>query len=80
VAVVQTVTTTEAKAQLHALLDAVAAGETVTITRRGRAVAVLSAPEEQPRRFGFLAGEVSVPDDFDEPLDDDELVLWEGDD
>lgn len=75
---VTTVTTTEAKAHLHALLDQVAGSATVTITRRGRAVAVLSAPEEPPRRFGYLAGKVSVPDDFDEALDEDELALWQG--
>jgi prevent-host-death family protein len=33
---------TEAKANLSKLLDCVEAGETVTITRRGRAVAVVS--------------------------------------
>lgn len=74
----QTVTTTGAKAKRHALLDRVAAGDAVTITRHGRAVAVLSAPAAQPRRFGILAGQIAVPDDFDEPLDDDELARWEG--
>jgi prevent-host-death family protein len=34
----------EAKTHLPALLDRVAAGETITITRRGTPVAVLSAP------------------------------------
>lgn len=36
----------QAKAQLSALLDAVEAGEDVEITRRGRAVARLTAPEQ----------------------------------
>lgn len=76
--VVTTVTTTEAKARLHALLDEVAAGESVTITRHGTPVAVLSAPADPPRRFGLLAGRISAPDNFDDPLDDDELFLWEG--
>lgn len=73
----KTVTTTDAKARLHELLDTVAAGENVTITRHGKAIAVLSAPDTQPRRFGLLAGQISAPDDFDEPLDEDELARWE---
>jgi len=36
----------QAKAQLSALLDAVEAGEDVEITRRGRPVARLTAPEQ----------------------------------
>lgn len=36
----------QAKAQLSALLDAVEAGEDVEITRRGRVVARLTAPEQ----------------------------------
>jgi prevent-host-death family protein len=39
----------EAKAHLSALIDRVAAGETVRITRRGKPVAVLSATEA-PRK------------------------------
>lgn len=76
--VVTIVTTTEAKARLNALLDEVAAGESVTITRHGTPVAVLSAPADPPRRFGLLAGRISAPDDFNDPLDLDELALWEG--
>jgi len=75
---VNTVTTTEAKARLHALLDDVAAGDSVTITRHGRAVAVLTAPGDTARHFGLLAGVVSAPADFDDPLDDEELALWDG--
>lgn len=39
----------EAKAHLSALIDRVAAGETVRITRRGKPVAVLTAAEA-PRK------------------------------
>jgi prevent-host-death family protein len=45
----RTVSLAEAKAHLSQLLDSVAAGEEVTITRHGRAVAKVSAPE-QPRQ------------------------------
>ncbi|MGH1565736.1 type II toxin-antitoxin system Phd/YefM family antitoxin [Mumia sp. DW29H23] len=39
-----TITMSEARAQLAALLDRVEAGEEITITRHGRAVARLSPP------------------------------------
>ena len=40
----------EAKTHLSALLDAVAQGETITITKRGRPVARLVPPETPDRR------------------------------
>lgn len=70
-------TTTQAKAELHALLDDVAAGEDVTITRHGHVVAVLRRPDNLPRRYGRFAGRVSVRDDFDEPLDPADLAFWQ---
>jgi len=39
----------EAKTHLAALLDAVAAGEQITITRHGRPVARLVPPDDQAR-------------------------------
>jgi antitoxin (DNA-binding transcriptional repressor) of toxin-antitoxin stability system len=47
----QTVSVAQAKAHLSALLDAVAAGEEVVITRRGRPAARLKA--EQPAEPDF---------------------------
>ncbi len=32
----------------------------------------------QPRRFGLAAGEFVVPDDFDDPLPEDILRIFEG--
>ncbi|TCZ56772.1 type II toxin-antitoxin system Phd/YefM family antitoxin [Roseicella aquatilis] len=52
----QDVSVAEAKARLSALLDAVEAGEEVTITRHGRPVARLVGPRP-PRRAG---GELAV--------------------
>ncbi|HWC22273.1 MAG TPA: type II toxin-antitoxin system prevent-host-death family antitoxin [Flexivirga sp.] len=72
----KTVPTTEAKAKLNALLAAVAAGETVTITSHGRPVAVLTKAEEPSRKLGQFAGVISVSDDFDAPMGEDELALW----
>lgn len=44
-----TVSLAEVGAHLEALLDRVAAGDTVTITRHGRAVARLTAVRNEPR-------------------------------
>ena len=55
----------QAKAQLSTLLDAVEAGEDVEITRRGRAVARLTAPEKAADLSfdlnAFLAAATSQP-------------------
>jgi prevent-host-death family protein len=64
----KTVSSTEAKAQLDALLAEVErTGSPVTITSRGRPVAVLSALRPRPRSFGQLPNMV-IGADFDEPL------------
>jgi len=58
----------DAKTQLSKLIDQAANGESVVIAKAGTPVARLvpidaPAPAQQ-RRVGFLAGEISVPDDF----------------
>lgn len=45
----------EAKTHLSALLDEVARGETIIITRRGRPVARLTAPEAPDRETAVTA-------------------------
>jgi prevent-host-death family protein len=63
-----TVNIHEAKTHLSKLVDRVANGETVVIARAGKPlvrVSALDAPAE-PRRLGFLTGEIAVPDDFDD--------------
>ena len=72
----KTVTTTEAKAKFNALLTEVASGQTVTITNHGRPVAVLSKAEPPTWRLGRFAGLVTIPDDFDAPMSEDDLALW----
>lgn len=73
----KTVTSTEAKARLNAILAEVErTGAPVTITNHGRPVAVLSPAQTQPRTFGQLPN-VDVPRSFDDPLPDDELAAWE---
>jgi len=48
----------------------------ITITNHGRPVAVLSPAQATPRTFGQLPN-LLVPNTFDDPLPDDELVAWE---
>jgi prevent-host-death family protein len=74
-----TVTSTEAKNRLNALLaDIERTGQSVTITNHGRPVAKLVPVQPVPRRFGQLP-KLLVPNDFDEPLPESELARWEGD-
>ncbi|OMC37025.1 prevent-host-death protein [Mycobacterium sp. GA-1841] len=74
----RTITSTEAKAKLNALLAEVeATGVPVTITSRGRRVAVLSPVGPRGRTFGQLP-DFDIPEDFDEPLPPGELEAWDG--
>ena len=72
----KTLTSTEAKAKLNALLADLPHTGAVIITSHGEPVAVLSPYVDTPRRFGQLPT-LTVPDDFDEPLPDSELAAWE---
>jgi prevent-host-death family protein len=74
---VKTITSTEAKTRLNALLAEVEqSGVSVTITNHGRPVAVLSPTRSRPRDFGQLPNLV-VPEDFDDALPAAELAAWE---
>jgi len=62
-----TVNIHQAKTQLSKLVDRAAKGEPFVIAKAGKPlvkVARLDAPAA-PRRLGFLAGEIAVPEDFD---------------
>jgi prevent-host-death family protein len=62
-----TVNIREAKDQLSKLVERAAKGETFVIAKAGKPlvrVSALKAPRA-PRRLGFLAGQISVPQDFD---------------
>jgi len=68
----------EAKTHLSSLLDDVAAGEEILITRRGEPAARLVALSiGAPRVFGVDRGRFVIPEDFDAPLDDDVLNTFE---
>jgi prevent-host-death family protein len=65
----QTVNIHKAKTQLSKLVEQAAKGESFIIAKAGKPmvkVVALDAPAEtKMRRFGFLKGQISVPDDFD---------------
>jgi prevent-host-death family protein len=70
----------QAKTHLSRLLQRVAVGEEITIARAGVPVARLVPIEflRTPRPMGMYRGEFTVPDDFDAPLPDEVLALFEG--
>lgn len=68
----------EAKTHLSQLLDDVAAGEEVVITRRGEPAArLVPARGAADRAFGVDRGRLVVPDDFDAPLDPEILAAFD---
>ena len=69
-----------AKTQFSRLVDQAASGEEIVIARAGKPVARI-VPFEAPkgrRVLGVLNGSLVIPDDFDAPLPDDVLALFEG--
>ncbi len=59
----------QAKTQLSALLEQVRSGESFVIAKAGKPVAVVSPyppAGASVNRIGFLAGQLRVPDDFDD--------------
>jgi prevent-host-death family protein len=67
----------EAKTNLSQLLRRVQAGEEVTILRGGTPVARLVPVKSAKRQLGQDVGRFIVPDDFDEPLDDETVESFE---
>jgi prevent-host-death family protein len=75
-----TVNIHEAKTHLSRLLAQAEAGEEVVIARDGEPVAMLVAIKRpaKKRELGFMRGKFSVPDDFFDPLTEEELRDWWG--
>jgi prevent-host-death family protein len=70
-----------AKTHLSRLVEEAAAGEEIIIAKAGKPLAKLVplAPVKgKKRRLGLLAGQVSIPADFDAPLPDHVLDAFEG--
>ncbi len=72
------VTVHEAKTHLSRLLREIVEGEEVVITRSGRPVARLVPIEEDRPVFGVDEGRFVVPDDFDDPLEEELVHAFEG--
>ncbi len=66
----RTVDIHEAKAHLFRLVDAAAKGEPFVITKAGKPLVKVTALDAPPagntKRLGFMAGQIAVPDDFDQ--------------
>ena len=62
-----TVNIHDAKTHLSRLIEQAAQGEQVIIAKAGKPLVKLTALEApaQPRRLGFLKGQIAVPEDFD---------------
>ncbi|MEW5967255.1 MAG: type II toxin-antitoxin system Phd/YefM family antitoxin [Pseudomonadota bacterium] len=76
----QTINIHEAKTHPSRLLEQVAEGEEIVIAKAGKPIARLVPLEAAPkkRRLGLLKGKLNVPDNFDAPLTEGELSLFEG--
>jgi prevent-host-death family protein len=67
------------KTHLSRLVDAAAAGEEIIIAKSGKPLARLCPLAQEPRKrvLGRLRGKLIVPDDFDAPLPDEVIELFE---
>lgn len=77
---VKTVNIHEAKTHLSRLIDEVAAGAEITIAKAGKPMARLgpiTAPIQE-KHLGLLKGKIKVAKDFNSPLSDEVLALFEG--
>lgn len=72
----------EAKTHLSRLVDQAARGEPFVIAKAGKPlvkVVPVDAPAPvEPRRLGFLKGQISVPDDFDTMGQEEIIRMFEG--
>ena len=77
----QTYNIHEAKTHLSRLVEQAAKGEPFVIAKSGKPlvkVVPLNAPgPSQIKRFGFMAGQISVPDDFDQMAEAEILKMFE---
>ncbi len=78
----QTYNIHDAKTQLSKLVEMAARGESFVIAKAGKPmvkVTALDTPESsQMKRFGFMAGQIKVPDDFNTMGSGEIQELFEG--
>ena len=73
------VTVEQLQSETNSLVDRVAAGESIVVTRSGRPVAEmrpLHLASQVQRPAGLCAGEFIVPDGFDDPLPHDVVNVF----
>lgn len=79
----QTISISHAKTHLSRLVERVVSGESFVITKFGNPMAqviAVTAPEAgQLSRLGFLAGQFTIPEDFDGLCRAEIKQLFEGD-
>ncbi len=71
----------EAKTRLSDLVEQAHNGETIVIAKAGRPLAKLvplGVPTRSRIRLGLMKGEFVEPPDFDDPLPEDLLAMFEG--
>ena len=70
----------DAKTHLSKLAEQAGAGEEIIIAKSGRPIARLVPLAQGPavRRKGLLKGKIKISDDFDKPLPDEVVDLFEG--
>jgi prevent-host-death family protein len=75
-----TVNIHEAKTHLSRLIEQAAKGEPFIIAKAGKPLVKVTAlePPKPSRRLGFLEGEFTIPDDFDQLGQDEIIKLFEG--
>lgn len=79
----QTYNIHEAKTHLSRLIENTSKGEPFVIAKAGKPMAKvipLNAPEpSQMKRFGFMAGQITIPEDFDQMGETEIEKMFEGD-
>ncbi len=79
----QAVNIHEAKTHLSRLVEDAARGKSFIIAKAGRPLVKVVPLEEgdhgdEPRRLGFMAGEIRTPEDFDRMGEDRISALFQG--
>jgi prevent-host-death family protein len=69
----------EAKTHLSRLIEEVASGDCIFISKAGKPVARLVGiePHRAQRTFGLLKGKIQIADDFDAPLSAEVVEVFE---
>ncbi|MBX3275292.1 MAG: type II toxin-antitoxin system Phd/YefM family antitoxin [Sandaracinaceae bacterium] len=69
----------EAKTSLSKLVEEAERGEDILLARAGRVVArIVALRPGRTRELGQWKGKVRMAEDFDAPLEEEDLSLWEG--